>query len=148
MARVVKVGQALIFLAGFTLLTASAHAGEKIWAALFVGENRPVLGPQAPPPLTARLREVFGFTHYKLLKDETVDLARSSDHWVLSRKDFFLRLQLLPNPANGPTRLRYEIYKDGYFIATGVYAVTTDTPLFISGPDFHHGRLIFVLQPR
>jgi hypothetical protein len=148
MAFVVKAGRALLFLAAFALATASAHAGEKIWAALFVGETHPVPGPQAPPLLTARLHEVFGFTHYRLLKDETVDLARNSDHWVLSRKDFFLRLQLLPNPQAGPTRVRYEIYKDGYFIATGVYAVTTDTPLFISGPDFHHGRLIFVLQPR
>jgi hypothetical protein len=146
MALLVKAGRALFFLAAFSLLPSAAH-GERIWAALFVGENRPVIGPQAPPPLTARLREVFGFARYKLLRQETVDLTRNPDHWVLSRNDFFLRLQPLP-PDGGPSRVRYEIYRDGFLIANGVYAVAPDTPLFISGPDFHHGRLIFVLEPR
>jgi hypothetical protein len=148
MARLVMAGRTLLLLAAFALVAGSAHAGERIWAALFVGENRIVPGPQAPPPLAERLHEVFGFTHYKLLKEETVDLGRSWDHWVLSRKDFFLRLQPLPSPDGAPTRLRYEIYKDGFLIASGIYTVVADLPLFISGPDFHRGRLIFVLQPR
>ena len=136
-----------LILLALALLTASAHAGEHLWAALFLGENRES-GPQAPPELAPRLHDVFGFSHYKVLKAETVDLAGNSDHWVLSRKDFFLRLQPMAKADDDATRLRYEIYKDGFLVANGVYVVSKDTPLFISGPDFQRGRLIFVLQPR
>ena len=47
-----------------------------------------------------------------------------------------------------PRLVDYEIYKDGFIIARGQYIVTPDTPLFINGPDFHHGRLIFVIESR
>jgi hypothetical protein len=148
MAFLAKARQALLFLAAGALLAGSADAGEHIWVGLFLGEGRPTEGPQASPAMAARLHEVFGFTHYGLLKQETIDLNRNPDHWVLSRKDFFLRLQPTPSPEGAPLRLRYEIYKDGFLVANGTYVAAADLPLFISGPDLNHGRLIYVLEPR
>jgi hypothetical protein len=127
--------------------TASVHASPLIWAGLFLGENRPT-GPQAPPSLTYRLQEVFGFSNYKLIKGVNIDLRSPWDHWVVARKDFFLRIKAVPPVPGGPDRLEYEIYKDGFIVARGLYVVAYDTPLFINGPDFHRGRLIFVVEQR
>ncbi len=44
--------------------------------------------------------------------------------------------------------LDYELYKDGFIVAKGQYEPRTGTPLFINGPDFKQGRLIFVLEAR
>jgi len=137
----------LFSLLAFVLLAGSVHASDQIWAGLFVGENRPS-GPQAPPRLAHRLREVFGFTNYRMLKGDNIDLRINEPHWVLARKDFFLRIDALPHGPNEPDRLAYEIYKDGFIVAKGRYVPAPDTPLFINGPDFHHGRLIFVIEAR
>jgi hypothetical protein len=135
---------ALLLLLAVALSAGSLRAAQHVWVALYVGENRGA-GPQASPAMTERLREVFGFTHYRLLRGENVDLAEI-DRWVLWRKDFFLRVRQIPHAPGEPARLRYEIYKDGFLIADGAYLVNEATPLFINGPDFNRGRLIFVLQ--
>jgi hypothetical protein len=134
-------------LLALVLFTGLAHAGPLIWAGYFVGEVRPS-GPQAPPVLSGRLQQVFGFPYYRFLKGKNIDLRAPRDHWVMARPDFFVRIQALPHPPDAPDGLMYEIYKDGFIIARGQYIVTPDTPLFINGPDFHHGRLIFVIESR
>ena len=135
----------LVFLAALCL-PRPLHAAEKLWVALYCGENH-AEGTPAPPRLTERLRQVFGFTSYRLMKGENVDL-RGSEHWVLSRKDFFLRVRPMARAAGEPLRVAYEIYRDGFLIADGAYLVDPETPLFIAGPDFHRGRLIFVLEAK
>jgi hypothetical protein len=122
------------------------QAAGRLWIALYCGNDH---GGEnlAPPRMTERLRQVFGFTTYHLMKGETVDLG-GNEHWVLSRKDFFLRVRPLVSAPGEPFRVGYEIYRDGFLIADGTYLPTEDTPLFIAGPDFHRGRLIFVLEAR
>jgi hypothetical protein len=134
-------------LVALVFLTGLAHAGPLIWAGFFLAEGRPS-GPQAPPQLAQRLQQVFGFPCYRFLKGKNIDLRAPRDHWVTAHPDFFVRIQALPHPPDAPDGLLYEIYKDGFIVAHGQYIVAPDTPLFINGPDFHHGRLIFVVETR
>jgi hypothetical protein len=131
-------------------LVGTVRGADKLWVGLYLGENQ---APDdrvtvAPEKLSQRLHEVFGFTQYELIQGEEVNLQKDWEHWVLSRKDFFLRLQALPQVPGEPASIEYEIYKDGFIVAKGKYEVSEDTPLFINGPDFHQGRLIFVVEPR
>ncbi len=134
---------AVVLALALILAATPAPAAGKLWVALYCGNDHGG-GAQASPRMSERLRQVFGFTTYHLLKGESVDLG-GSERWVLSRKDFFLRVRPLPGE---PLRVGYEIYRDGFLIADGTYLVAEDTPLFIAGPDFHRGRLIFVLEAR
>jgi len=47
-----------------------------------------------------------------------------------------------------PRLIDYEIYQAGFILAKGTYEPHEETPLFINGPYFHQGMLIFVLEAR
>jgi hypothetical protein len=141
----------LTLFAAFTALAAgTGSASEKVWASLYLAQNEPPAdgAPQARGEIHRQLKEVFGYRHYLMVKTQEFDLRREWGQWFVPRRDFFIRLEpVRPDPASARS-INYEIYKDGFIVATGTYEPHEETPLFIKGPDFHLGRLIFVLQVR
>jgi hypothetical protein len=129
---------------------AAARAAERLEASLYLGQNAPLslLAHAAPGDLGDRLHQVFGFNHYQLLKSGRIDLGHTWAQWFVPRRDFFIRLTPRVAQPDEPRLVDYEIYQDGFIVATGKYEPRDDTPLFINGPDFKKGRLIFVLQTR
>ncbi|HEV3272387.1 MAG TPA: hypothetical protein VGZ93_09425 [Candidatus Methylacidiphilales bacterium] len=128
----------------------AGFAGEKVWVGLYMAENGPpppnaVLAPES---LHRSLREVFGFKHYELIKAQEIELRNEWEQWFVPRRDFFIRLEPLRRQPGQPRFINYEIYKDGFIVAKGQYEPWDGMPLFINGPDFHQGRLIFVLDAR
>ncbi len=135
---------------GLVSACGTARAGDKLEAALYLGLNGSpsLLAHVAPEELGARLHQVFGFNHYQLLKSDRIDLDHPWAQWFVPRKDFFICLKpqaLLPDE---PQLVDYQIYQEGFLVASGKYEPSADTPLFINGPDFKKGRLIFVLETR
>jgi hypothetical protein len=128
----------------------AGFAGEKIWVGLFLAENGPP-PPQSVPAsekMSHRLHEVFGFKHYELVKSQEIVLANEWEEWFVPRKDFFIRVEPLHRHPGEPKIIDYEIYKDGFIVAKGKYEPREGTPLFINGPDYNQGRLLFVLEAR
>ena len=123
-------------------------ADEKVWVGLYVAENTPPPpgASVAPEKLDRRLHAVFGFSYYELVKEEQIEMTHEWEQWSVPRKDFFIRVEPLPRQPGGPRFVDYEIFKDGFSVAKGSYEPHPETPLFISGPDYKHGRLIFVLE--
>ncbi len=128
----------------------ASFAGEKVWVGLYLAENEPPPPDAllAPEKLHGRLHAVFGFKHYELIKAQEVDLHNEWEQWFMPRKDFFIRVEPLRRQPGEPRFIDYEIYKDGFIVAKGKYEPHEGTPLFINGPDFQQGRLIFVLEAR
>jgi hypothetical protein len=129
---------------------APALAGGKVWVGLYLAKNAPPPpGAQvAPEDLSGQLRDVFGFNHYQLLKSGEIELGHEWEQWVIPRNDFFIRLLPLHHESGEPKIVDYEIYEDGFIVAHGRFEPYDGFPLFINGPDYHHGRLIFVLDAR
>ncbi|MCE0482741.1 MAG: hypothetical protein LV479_00720 [Methylacidiphilales bacterium] len=125
-------------------------ASEKVWVGLYLAENAPPEAgtTAAPEKLRESLREVFGFKNYVLIKSGEIKLRDRWEHWVVPRKDFFIRVEPLPWQPGEQEVIDYEIYKDGFIVAKGQYEPHQDTPLFINGPDFKKGRFVFVLEAR
>ena len=123
-------------------------AGEKVCVSLFLGQNEPLppLVQPAPLRLHQQLEQVFGFHHYRLLKEQDFLLRNEWEQWFMPRRDFFMRIEPLHHELGQPKMLDYEIYKDGFIVVKGTYELHEETPLFINGPDFHRGRLILVLE--
>jgi len=126
----------------------AGFAGEKVSVGLYLAENSPPApgAPLASERLHHRLRAVFGFRHYELMKSQEVELHNEWEQWFVPRKDFFLRVEPLRRQPGEPKIIDYEIYQDGFIVAKGRYQPREETPLFINGPDYHEGRFIFVLE--
>jgi len=139
----------LVLLLAFSVLGLSAgHAAEKIRAALYLADNEPLLpgAPYAPPRLHQQLVAVFGFMHYRLLKQQDFPLRNEWQQWFMPRRDFFMGIRPLHRLPDEPKMIDYEIYKDGFIVVKGTYELHEGTPLLINGPDFRRGRLILVLE--
>ncbi len=123
-------------------------ADGKIRAALYMAENEPPppLSHPAPPRLHQQLQAVFGFLHYRLLKQQDYSLHDEWKQWFVPRRDFFVSIQPLHREPDQPKLIDYGIYKDGFLVVKGTYEPHEETPLFIDGPDFRRGRLILVLE--
>ena len=141
----------VVLLAAFSGLGIGAgFAGEKVWVGLYLAENEPPPPDAllAPEKMHHRLHAVFGFKHYELIQAQEVELRNEWEQWFMPRRDFFIRVEPLRRQPGEPKCIYYEIYKDGFIVARGRYEPREGTPLFINGPDFHQGRLIFVLEAR
>lgn len=139
-----------LILAFLGLGQGTGWASDKVWVGLYHAQDAPPPADAlvAPEKLRHSLYEVFGFKHYLLIKAEEFELAHEWEQWSIPRKDFFIRVEPLPTEPGRPKVVDYEIYKDNFIVAKGRYELHKDTPLFINGPDFKSGRLIFVLQAR
>jgi hypothetical protein len=140
----------LFFLLLLLLSAPAAIAENKIEAALYWGRNTPPppLAHEAPAALGERLHQVFGFRYYELRKKDKIELSRTWTQWFIPRRDFFICIKPLVRQADEPQLVDYEIYQEGFIVAKGKYEPSEGTPLFINGPDFKMGRLIFVLETR
>jgi len=145
-----RINTLVLILACSGLGLAPACAGGKVWVGLYLGKNAPppTEAQLAPENLAGQLHEVFGFKHYQLVKSGEVELGHEWEQWVIPRNDFFIRLLPLHHLPGEARIVEYEIYKDGFIIAKGGFEPRDGVPLFINGPDYHHGRLIFVLDAR
>ena len=140
----------ILLMAFFACSRGAVFASEQLRVGLYLAENgAPHEGAQlAPEGQAERLRTVFGFKNYELLKEGNIELGHEWEQWFVPRHDFFLRVNPLPHPPGEPRRLDYEIYDEGFLVAHGRYEPRRDKPLFINGPDFRGGMLLFVLEPR
>jgi hypothetical protein len=125
-------------------------AGDKIHAVLFLAQNEPppANAKLAGPRLHDQLAAVFGFQHYRLLKEQDFSLRDEWKQWFVPRRDYFMGLEPLPRDPGQPRMLDYEIYKDGFIVVKGTYEPHEEAPLFINGPDYRKGRQILVLLSR
>lgn len=141
----------LVLLVAFSVLGVGASiAGEKVWVGLYLATNEPPAPDAhlAPEGLHHGLKVIFGFKHYELMREQDIVLHNEWEQWFVPRKDFFLCLKPLHREPGESKMIYYEIYKDGFFLVKGKYEPREGTPLFIGGPFFHKGQLIFVLDAR
>lgn len=119
----------------------SAPAQETVWVALLKGDNtQPTEDPRLEM-LQRRLKCVFGFEAYHLLHEARVSGGEKYAQWVLPRKDFYLKLE--PQEGLG---VRYELYRNKTLLVEGRAYPKVGRPLFIAGPNYLDGQLIFILQ--
>lgn len=132
-----------LFLIGCVLIVGllSAPAQEKVWVALVKADNTMPTEAERLVKLQPRLKCVFGFEAYHLLHEATVSSGEKYAQWVMPRKDFYLKLE--PQSGSG---IHYELYRDKTLLVEGHADPKPGRPLFIAGPNYLDGRLIFILQ--
>jgi len=125
----------------------------KVWGGLVFATNdgTELTGSQekAPatlPQLNTRLSKVFDFKHFEILGQHHQDIFREYESWVVPSRDLFLKIDSNGPADRGGVKLHLQVWREQQVLVKSDAVLRPDSPLFIGGPKWKGGRLIFVLS--
>lgn len=125
----------------------------KVWGALLygspAGSGADVAKgdlPKGLQDLSARLGKVFSFSHFELLGQHTQDVFREYESWVVPSKDLFLKVDSKGKAEGGGINLHLQFWQEQQVLVKTDAVLREQSPLFIGGPKWRDGQLIFVLM--
>ena len=123
--------------------------GDRIWSALLLAtkEDPPGPVPRALEKFAPSVRKIFGYNSLYLLGEKKRDLISGGEEWLVPSKEFFFKVQCLSQEETWYS-LRIELYRDKNLLVTTEAKLAREAPLYIRGPAWGKGHLIFVLEVR
>lgn len=123
--------------------------GDRIWSALVLGTNEkpPAEVPDQLENYAPTLRKIFGYNSFYLLGQKKRDLVKGNEAWLMPTKEFFLGVHCLARKETY-YKLRIELYRNEELLVTTEAKLARDAPLYIRGPLWGGGQLIFLLEVR
>ena len=127
---------------------AGVHAnGDRIWSALVLATNenpaRPV--PEKLEDFAPTIRKVFGYNSLYLLGEKKRDLYSGGEEWLVPSREFFFKVQVLAREASA-YKVRLELYRDQKLLLASDARLAKSAPLYIRGPQWGGGQLVFLLE--
>ena len=128
---------------------AARAEGDRIWGALVLAtkETPPSAIPTTLKKFAPAIKKIFGYNSLYLLGEKKCDLIPGGEEWLVPSKEFFFKVQCLSQGATSYT-LRIELYRDKGLLLTTEAKLAKDAPLYIRGPAWGRGHLIFLLEVR
>lgn len=121
-----------------------------VWGALvYASDKAPVESSREPaefPNLSARLEKVFPYRHFVILGQHNQVIFREYESWVVPSKDLFLKLDSKGAAKGGGINLHLQFWQGQQVLVKTDTVLHPASPLFIAGPKWRDGRLIFVLE--
>jgi hypothetical protein len=123
--------------------------GDRIWSALVLAtkESTASAVPGALEKFAPTIKKIFGYNNLYLLGEKKRDLVSGSEQWLVPSEEFFFKVQCLSRGATSYA-LRIELYRDKSLLVTTEAKLAKDAPLYIRGPAWGRGQLIFLLEVR
>ncbi|MBK8093528.1 MAG: hypothetical protein IPK32_16510 [Verrucomicrobiaceae bacterium] len=125
----------------------------KVWGALIfaVNDASKLTGsaekaPEGQKDLTKRLAKVFPYQHYEILGQHLQDVLREYESWVVPTRDLFLKIDSKGPAADGGMNLHLQVWREQQVLVKTDAVLHPQSPLFIGGPKWRDGQLIFVLE--
>jgi hypothetical protein len=136
-----------------SVVSSVKHATEgHVWGALIFATNdaTQLTGAKEPmhaelPKLNERLAKVFPFKHFEVLGQHRQDIFREYESWVVPSRDLFMKIDSKGPADNGGVNLHLQVWREQQVLVKSDAVLRKDSPLFIGGPPWKDGRLIFVL---
>ncbi len=135
-------------------LPISADKAEKdgqVWGALVYASNTAPDTKTAAEPtpdfpdLAKRLGKAFRYTHFQVLGQHTQMVFREYESWVVPSRDVFLKLDSKGAAKDGGLNLHLQFWQGQQVLVKTDAVLRTESPLFIGGPKWREGQVIFVL---
>jgi hypothetical protein len=124
----------------------------KVWGALVYATDaaEKLTGTRSEPPkyipdLEAKLAKVFPWTHYEIVGQHLQDVFREYESWVVPSADLFLKVDSKGPDASGGINLHLQFWRQEQVLLKTDALLRPKSPLFISGPKWREGQLLFVL---
>ncbi len=125
----------------------------KVWGALVFATNddaEAATMPKVDVPaefadIPSRLAKVFEWRRYEVIGQHLQDVFREYESWVVPTKDLFLKVDSKGPAEGGGMNLHLQFWRDQQVLVKTDTVLKAESPLFISGPKWRQGRLLFVL---
>lgn len=157
-----------VLLSSFVLLNSSFCAAQqpapvpvkkpatdgKVWGALvyattdaakLTGSTEKV--PDSQKDLSTRLAKVFKpYTHFEIIGQHMQDVFREYESWVVPSRDLFLKIDSKGPASDGGMNLHLQVWREQQVLVKTDTVLRAGSPLFIGGPKWRDGQLLFVLD--
>ncbi|WP_395738481.1 hypothetical protein [Prosthecobacter sp.] len=135
------------------VISAAKHATDgHVWGALIFATNsvEQLTGAKEQahldlPNLTQRLGKVFPYKHFEILGQHRQDIFREYESWVVPSRDLFMKIDSKGPADKDGVNLHLQVWREHQVLVKSDAVLRKDSPLFIGGPPWKDGRLIFVL---
>ena len=122
----------------------------KVWGALIYASKGdaaeiPDEVPTSLKDLPQRLAKVFPFTRFEILGQHHQDIFREYESWVVPSKDLFVKLDSKGPATGGGMKLDLQFWREQQVLIKTDTVLREGSPLFIGGPKWRDGRLLFVV---
>ncbi|OYW76547.1 MAG: hypothetical protein B7Z37_08475 [Verrucomicrobia bacterium 12-59-8] len=123
-----------------------------VWGALIFATNDATQltgakeeAPASLPKLKERLARVFPFKHFEILGQHRQDIFREYESWVVPSRELFMKIDSKGPADKGGVNLHLQVWREQQVLVKSDAVLRKNSPLFIGGPPWKEGRLIFVL---
>jgi len=111
--------------------------------------------PAAEQPVTAepallkdtaeRLAKAFHFRHFHLIGRHTQKVFKEYESWVVPSQDLCLKMDSRGPAEGGGVNVHLQLWQDKKVLVKSDTVIRKDRPVFLGGPNWRGGRLIFVM---
>ena len=140
-----------LFIALALSLAASARAEDKIWTAVVLATNAP--SPKdMPKELRAfepKLKRIFGYNQFEVVGSATETIEDKADLRLTPTESFWMQAKArraTSKEARGGYLLNLQLFREKRQLVDTEARLAPGSPLFISGPEYGKGRIVFVLM--
>jgi hypothetical protein len=124
-----------------------------VWGALVFATNSAdkLTGEGADMPAHAegledRLAKALPWSHFEVLGQHTQDVLRQYETWVVPSGEFYLKVDSKGPEPTGGLNLHIQFWRGDQVLVKTDTLLRMERPLFITGPKWREGQLIFVLS--
>lgn len=139
----------VLLLLAIVAVASTVRAEDRIWAALVLGcpntSEEPV--PKELEPFIGGLKTVFGYKTFYLLNAKEKKIREGTEEWIVPRKQIFLKVRCTDRDKTSYTVV-VELYVKKQLLVTSEVRLAREAPLYIRGPNWGKGRLVFILEVR
>lgn len=123
-----------------------------VWGGLIYASDFPPLERHPPsqefPDLTRRLARVFPYRFFDVLGEHTQVIFRQYESWIVPSKNLFLKLDAKGTAPHGGILVNLQFWQGQEVLVKMDAILRPNSPLFVAGPKWRRGRLIFVVELR
>ncbi len=127
------------------------EGSKRLWGALIfaskeAGDKRPGFA-DADAELAATLGKVFAeFHHFQVLGEDDEALFKTTHSWVAPSKQLCVKFDSKGRTKDGGIKLDLQLWNQGKAIVKTDAVFKKDSPVFIEGPEWAKGRLLYILK--
>ena len=137
-------------LLAFTLAT-SARAEDKIWTAVVLATNAasPKEAPAELRDSLPKLKRVFGYNQFEVIGSATDKIADGSELKLAPTKSFWIQAKArrsTSKEARGGYLLSLQLFQEQRQLVDTETRLAPGSPLFIRGPEYGKGQIVFALM--